>query len=53
MSLGVRPKYCIGHSLGEYAALYAAGAFDFITGLKLVQKRGALMAQDALEECLL
>lgn len=38
-------KYLIGHSLGEYAALFAAGAFDFTTGLKLVQKRGELMAQ--------
>jgi malonyl CoA-acyl carrier protein transacylase len=38
-------NFFIGHSLGEYAALFAAGAFDFITGLKLVQKRGALMAQ--------
>ncbi|MBA4371261.1 MAG: [acyl-carrier-protein] S-malonyltransferase [Thermodesulfovibrio sp.] len=37
------PDFVIGHSLGEYAALYAAGAFDFGTGLKLVQKRGALM----------
>jgi trans-AT polyketide synthase/acyltransferase/oxidoreductase domain-containing protein len=37
------PDFVIGHSLGEYAALYAAGAFDFATGLKLVQKRGALM----------
>ena len=39
----VKPDFVIGHSLGEYAALYAAGAFDFSTGLKLVQKRGALM----------
>ncbi|MBI5633555.1 MAG: ACP S-malonyltransferase [Nitrospirae bacterium] len=39
----LRPDFVIGHSLGEYAALYAAGAFDFATGLKLVQKRGALM----------
>jgi trans-AT polyketide synthase/acyltransferase/oxidoreductase domain-containing protein len=39
----VRPDFVIGHSLGEYAALYAAGAFDFATGLKLVRKRGALM----------
>jgi trans-AT polyketide synthase/acyltransferase/oxidoreductase domain-containing protein len=39
----MRPDFVIGHSLGEYAALYAAGAFDFATGLKLVQKRGALM----------
>ena len=41
----VTPAYFIGHSLGEYAALFAAGAFDFATGLKLVQKRGALMDQ--------
>ncbi|MDH4161267.1 MAG: ACP S-malonyltransferase [Nitrospirota bacterium] len=39
----IRPDFVIGHSLGEYAALYAAGAFDFGVGLKLVQKRGALM----------
>ncbi|KTD57433.1 malonyl CoA-ACP transacylase [Legionella santicrucis] len=39
------PNCLIGHSLGEYAALFAAGAFDFGTGLKLVQKRGELMAK--------
>ena len=39
----IRPDFVIGHSLGDYAALYAAGAFDFSVGLKLVQKRGALM----------
>lgn len=32
-----------GHSLGEYTALYAAGALDFATGLKLVQARGRAM----------
>lgn len=32
-----------GHSLGLYPALYAAGAFDFLTGLRLVAKRGELM----------
>lgn len=40
-----KPKYFAGHSLGEYNALFAAGAFSFETGLKLVQKRGALMNQ--------
>ena len=39
----IKPDFVIGHSLGEYAALYAAGALDFTIGLKLVQKRGALM----------
>lgn len=41
----IRPDFVIGHSLGEYNALYAAGAFDFATGLRLVQKRGALMSE--------
>jgi malonyl CoA-acyl carrier protein transacylase len=40
-----RPDALAGHSLGEYNALLAAGAFDFATGLKLVQKRGQLMGQ--------
>ncbi|QNP71121.1 ACP S-malonyltransferase [Streptomyces roseirectus] len=36
--------FYLGHSLGEYNALLAAGAFDFQTGLRLVKKRGELMA---------
>ncbi|MFE6775908.1 ACP S-malonyltransferase [Streptomyces sp. NPDC057702] len=40
-----RPDYVAGHSLGEYNALLAAGAFDFATGLKMVKKRGELMGQ--------
>ncbi len=39
-----KPAFFAGHSLGEYSALFASGVFDFETGLKLVQKRGALMA---------
>lgn len=42
---GQKPDYVAGHSLGEYNALFAAGVFDFETGLKLVQKRGELMSQ--------
>lgn len=34
-----------GHSLGEYTALYAAGALDFATGLRLVQARGRAMEE--------
>ena len=41
----IKPDYLAGHSLGEYTALFAGGAFDFQTGLKLVQKRGELMGQ--------
>lgn len=42
---GDRPDAVAGHSLGEYNALLAAGVFDLLTGLRLVQKRGELMAQ--------
>ncbi|ONG59113.1 hypothetical protein BKE38_00080 [Pseudoroseomonas deserti] len=40
---GRAPDFVAGHSLGGYAALFAAEAFDFATGLRLVQKRGGLM----------
>ncbi|MCX5359786.1 ACP S-malonyltransferase [Streptomyces sp. NBC_00124] len=44
---GPEPDYVAGHSLGEYNALHAAGVFDFATGLRLVAKRGELMARVA------
>ncbi|WP_410618755.1 ACP S-malonyltransferase [Amycolatopsis sp. cmx-8-4] len=40
-----QPAFYAGHSLGEYCALHAAGAFDFATGLRLVRRRGELMAR--------
>jgi trans-AT polyketide synthase/acyltransferase/oxidoreductase domain-containing protein len=42
---GFRPDFLAGHSLGEFNALLAADVFSFDTGLKLVQKRGALMGK--------
>lgn len=39
------PAFFLGHSLGEYNALFAAGVLDFETGLRLVRERGALMAE--------
>ncbi|MCW8400768.1 ACP S-malonyltransferase [Legionella sp. PATHC038] len=33
----------LGHSLGEYAALYVAEVFDFATGLRIVKRRAELM----------
>ncbi|MET9544857.1 ACP S-malonyltransferase [Streptomyces sp. NPDC006627] len=39
------PDFLVGHSLGEYVALFAAGAFDFETGLRLVARRGELMSR--------
>jgi trans-AT polyketide synthase/acyltransferase/oxidoreductase domain-containing protein len=40
-----QPTCFMGHSLGEFNALWAAGAFDFETGIRLVQKRGQLMGE--------
>ncbi|MGB5636398.1 MAG: ACP S-malonyltransferase [Waterburya sp.] len=37
------PDLLAGHSLGEYVDLYAAGVFDFESGLRLVKKRAELM----------
>ncbi|CAN5203252.1 ACP S-malonyltransferase [soil metagenome] len=42
---GIKPFAVAGHSLGEYSALYAAGVFDFETGLKLVRSRGKAFAE--------
>ncbi len=39
--------YTAGHSLGEYAALYAAGVIDLETTFKLIQKRAYLMNEAA------
>ncbi len=39
------PTFFLGHSLGEYSALCAAGAFSLQTGLQLVKKRALLMSE--------
>lgn len=39
------PDFLIGHSLGEYNALFAANVFDFESALCIVKKRAALMGQ--------
>jgi len=38
-----QPDFVVGHSMGEYSALYAAGALTFADGLRLVRERGRLM----------
>jgi malonyl CoA-acyl carrier protein transacylase len=44
---GELPQFVAGHSLGEYNALFAAGVFDFRTGLSLVKQRAALMSRES------
>jgi amino acid adenylation domain-containing protein len=43
-SWGLRPDRVVGHSVGEFAAGYAAGVLTLEAGLALVARRGALMA---------
>jgi [acyl-carrier-protein] S-malonyltransferase len=46
---GLTPAAVAGHSVGEYAALVAAGAFDVTAGARLVKARGEAMAKAAGE----
>lgn len=41
----LEPTAMAGHSLGEYAALCAAGAIDFAAAIALVENRGKLMQE--------
>lgn len=43
----VTPFAVAGHSVGEYAALYAAGSVGFEKGLQLVRRRAELMQEAA------
>jgi trans-AT polyketide synthase/acyltransferase/oxidoreductase domain-containing protein len=42
---GAKPSFVLGHSLGEITALFAASAVTFEDAVRLVKRRGELMAQ--------
>lgn len=44
-SIGIRPAALLGHSVGQYAAAYVAGAFELADGLKLIAARGRMMGK--------
>ncbi|MBL1214121.1 MAG: ACP S-malonyltransferase [Ignavibacteriae bacterium] len=45
----IKPDMAAGHSLGEYSALVAAGALEFIDAMKLVRFRGEAMLQAGID----
>ena len=47
---GVYPDYVIGHSLGEYAALVAAGVLTFPEALEVVSARGREMSNIQVDD---
>ncbi|HET9214673.1 MAG TPA: ACP S-malonyltransferase [Gaiellaceae bacterium] len=48
-TLGIEPDYVVGHSVGEYSALAAAGAIGTGEAVALVRERGEAMAEAARE----
>ena len=48
-TLGIQPHYVIGHSVGEYSALAAAGSIQTGEAVALVRERGEAMAEAARE----
>ena len=49
-SYGITPDLVIGHSLGEYGALVAAGVLPFAQALQVVSARGREMSKVSMED---
>ena len=41
----ITPEFVLGHSLGEFSALVASGAIDYLDAIELVHKRGLFMTE--------
>jgi [acyl-carrier-protein] S-malonyltransferase len=46
---GIRPRYLLGHSLGEFSALVASGLLGLEDGAALIAVRGAAMSRAAAQ----
>jgi len=46
---GIRPRFLLGHSLGEFSALVASGLLSVEDGSRLIGVRGAAMARAAAQ----
>ncbi len=42
---GIIPRFCAGHSLGEYSALTCAGSINFADAIEIVYKRGKFVEE--------
>ena len=47
VDLGIRPRYLLGHSLGEFSALVASGLLSVDDGARIIAVRGAAMSRAA------
>ena len=47
LDLKIRPRYLVGHSLGEFTALVASGLLSLEEGARLIGVRGSAMARAA------
>ena len=41
----IKPEFVLGHSLGEFSALVASGAINYLDAVELVYKRGLFMTE--------
>jgi [acyl-carrier-protein] S-malonyltransferase len=49
LDMGLRPRYLLGHSLGEFSLLVASGLLSVEDGARLISVRGAAMARAAAQ----